>query len=163
MVKIYEKVSATNVAWNNTRVKTLIKTKSKYMNKGVLYLESILNIKTNVIWDLFRSNTKIRCYGYITDKEEIFIDSRYDLKTNLNTLAHEAIHIQQIQSGKMKFEYDKDTLINIIWNDIKYPYQSPINLNKNKLNKWNTDIPWEIDAYKKEEYYNKLLVNHLKI
>jgi predicted metallopeptidase len=89
-----------------------------------------------------------------TNQYILQIDENMSVRDIIKTTAHEIIHIEQYQSGKLKIDRDADGTITglVEWNGWS-------NYDVFKLNY--EDYPWEKDAYKRDDALYRTMMDEL--
>jgi len=74
-------------------------------------------------------------YGYSDMNEVMYINSKLPKNKRKQVIAHESVHIEQINSGKLRFDDNG----NYIWKGKK--------VKMTEKGTYNKKLPWEVKAY----------------
>lgn len=106
--------------------------------------------------------TETKCNGYMNvdgDVIEIVVSTaRIANKLGaLNTVAHELVHVEQVIRGDMEFNNDNG---HIDWCGVHVKFSEIVSLMKNNIAGY-FNLPWEKEAYGREEEVAKFIINDI--
>ena len=124
-----------------------INSKIKLLKKNCLKLCILLDLK-NVTITIKREKLEEHEGGYVTKKGEnnYLIVINKSNKDSLETLCHEMVHIQQLETGRLSYKTSQISVPQKLWNGEVVPRETPYR-----------QLPWEMEAFKLQNVLKKQL------